>query len=92
MMSTCTKLEKVINISMSGKWYHGIIVGAESWLIKRNLRLCAVPPPPKTGCKTTSFLCLAGLHWKMAGEYVMLKLTRLLRSVTGSLSFLCQCV
>jgi hypothetical protein len=46
-MSTFTKLEKVINISMSGKWYHDIIVGAESWLIKRNLRLCAAIPPPK---------------------------------------------
>ena len=34
VMSTSTKLEKVINISMSGKWYHDIIVGAEPWLIK----------------------------------------------------------
>lgn len=91
VMSTCTKLEKVINISMSGKWYHDVIVGAESWLIKRNLRLCAAFFPPKTGCKTTSFLCLAELHGKMGGEYVMFKLTRLLPSVTGSSSFLFHC-
>jgi len=41
VMPTCAKLEKVTNISMSGKWYHDIIVGAELWFIKRNLRLRA---------------------------------------------------
>jgi hypothetical protein len=40
---------------------------------------------PKTG-KTTSFLCLAGLHLKMTGEYVMFKLTGLLPGVTGLLT------